>query len=526
MSLMADYDEAKVIARYQAAGQEHVLKYVDSLTKEDKEALLQQLNDIPVESLASLLEAAKNDSISSIRLQAQEEEEEGGGSAATIITPFSKHVGRTTDQSQATRAYQRGLEAISKGQVAALVLAGGQGTRLGYDGPKGCYNIGLPSGKSLFQLLSERLRRLQTLAMPPNHNSNDNTDKSNSNETTMIPFYIMTSPMNHDETVVFFEQNNFFGLCPTQVQFFQQGMLPCLTEEGKIIMETPSQVAMAPDGNGGIYPSLQKSGMLDDMTRRGIQYLHVFSIDNALTKVADPMFIGYCIEQNADCGNKVVWKLGPHEKVGVIAERDGRPCIVEYSEISTEMAERVDETTGRLVFGAGNICNHFYTLDFLRDKVMPNLIYLYHIAHKKIPYWDELTQQTIQPDRHSNNNGIKLESFIFDIFPLSDRMAIVDTEREEEFSPVKNPPGSLIDSPDTALQHLSQQAQRWVIASGGILVTTRELDDDDNNDNNNNSNDDDGAVMMICEISPLTSYGGEGLDDLVKGKNIVCPFSL
>jgi UDP-N-acetylglucosamine/UDP-N-acetylgalactosamine diphosphorylase len=488
MQSMVKYDKAKLIARYQAAGQEHVLKNVDSLTFDEKDALLKQLNNINVESLSSLLNAAKQDSLSNTNAA------EGNG-PTTIITPFSKHVGRTTDPQEASKAYQIGLEVISKGHVAALVLAGGQGTRLGYDGPKGCYNIGLPSGKTLFQLLSERLRKLESLASASNNNNYT---------TSTIPFYIMTSPMNHQETVNFFQRYNYFGLSRTNVQFFEQGMLPCLTEEGKIIMETPSQVAMAPDGNGGIYPSLQKSGMLDDMTRRGIQCLHVFSIDNALTKIADPTFIGYCIEHQADCGNKVVWKIGPHEKVGVIAERNGRPCVVEYSEISTEMAERVDDKTGRLVFGAGNICNHFYTLDFLRDKIMPNLDNLYHIARKKIPYWDDASH----PD---TNNGIKLESFIFDIFPLSERMAVLDVERDEEFSPVKNYPGSPSDSPDTAQQHISHQAQRWVTAAGGILK---------------NPGDFDRNGVDVCEISPLTSYGGEGLEHIVKGKEIACPFSL
>lgn len=181
--------------------------------------------------------------------------------------------------------------------------------------------------------------------------------------------------------------------------------------------------------------------MFDDMSNRGIKYLHVFSIDNALTKIADPAFIGYCIMKDSDCGNKVVWKNGPHEKVGVIAEKDGMSCVVEYSEITTDDAERTD-LDGRLVFGAGNICNHFYTLDFLRDKVMPSLGNLYHIARKKIPYYDEATQSTIKPE---TNNGIKLESFIFDIFPLSERMAVLDTIREQEFAPVKNAPGSLSD---------------------------------------------------------------------------------
>jgi UDP-N-acetylglucosamine/UDP-N-acetylgalactosamine diphosphorylase len=197
-----------------------------------------------------------------------------------------------------------------------------------------------------------------------------------------------------------------------------------------------------------------------------------------------------------------VWKSGPHEPVGVVAEKSGRPCVVEYSEITTEMAERTDDD-GRLVFGAGNICNHFYTIDFLKDTVLPNLGSLYHVARKKIPYYDELTNRTVPPE---TVNGIKLESFIFDIFPWSDRMAVLDAVREDEFAPVKNAPGSLTDSPDTARTYLSKRAQKWVINAGGTLT----------------GNQDDGT----CEISPLISYGGEGLEDLVNGKEVPCPFTL
>jgi UDP-N-acetylglucosamine/UDP-N-acetylgalactosamine diphosphorylase len=193
--------------------------------------------------------------------------------------------------------------------------------------------------------------------------------------------------------------------------------------------------------NGGIYPSLKNAGMIDDMTSRGTKYIHVFSIDNALTKIADPIFIGHCVSKEADCGNKVVWKTGPHEKVGVLAEKAGKACIVEYSEITAEMAELTD-ANGRLVFGAGNICNHFYTLDFLREKVIPNLGNLYHVARKKISYYDVTSQSTVEP---KTNNGIKLESFIFDIFPFSERMAVLDTVRDQEFAPVKNAPGSPSD---------------------------------------------------------------------------------
>jgi UDP-N-acetylglucosamine/UDP-N-acetylgalactosamine diphosphorylase len=479
--------EEEVRVRYESTGQGHVLKYLPQLSQDEKSSLLSQLANIEVEKLSDFLQAALN--------------EQSQTATTGEISPFSKSIARTTDESSREvlePARETGLTALRKGQVAALVLAGGQGTRLGFNGPKGMYNIGLSSRRTLFQLIVERLRRLGQLAAATDDANDDDHVQSGVVE---VPFYIMTSPLNHEETISYFQNNSYFGMKASDVQFFCQGMLPCLTDEGKIIMESPSRVAMAPDGNGGIYPSLVKSGMLDDMTRRGIEYLHVFSIDNALVKPADPVFIGYCISQGADCGNKVLWKSHAHEKVGVLAEKDGKPCIVEYSDISTEMAERTDQD-GRLVFGAGNICNHFYTLDFIRDVIVPNLGNMYHIAKKKIPYYNEKMSETVTP---TSNNGMKLESFIFDVFPLSKSMAVLDVSHDEEFAPVKNAPGSASDSPDTAREMISTLAKKWVKAAGGNLA---------------------GDLDSTCEVSPLVSYSGEGLTDIVKDKDIVCPFSL
>lgn len=470
--------QADIIEKYNKAGQGHVFKHLTELSDQEKDALLLELDEIPVERLKGFLEAALED-------------QQNLGSSDDIA-PFSKNVGRYNDKQQAVAVYDVGMKAISYGEVAALVLAGGQGTRLGFSGPKGMYDIGLPSGRTLFQLLSERILKLRQLA---------STGSTNSQSLAPLPFYVMTSPINHDDTIRFFKENNYFGLPKDDVCFFKQGMLPCLTDDGKIIMETASKVAMAPDGNGGIYPSLYNAGMLDDMERRNVKHLHVFSIDNALTKPADPIFIGHCISQNADCGNKVVWKVGAHEKVGVIAERGGKSCVVEYSDITKEMAERTDNH-GRLVFGAGNICNHYYTTDFLKDVVLPKLGNMYHIARKKIPYYDEKEKMTVEPHE---NNGIKLESFIFDVFPFSERMAVLDVQRDEEFAPVKNAPGSPSDSPDTARNYISELAKRWVCNAGAILK----------GDSHNG----------ICEVAPLTSYGGEGLEDL-KGKEVTCPFAI
>ena len=459
-------EKDKLRRRYEEAGQGQVFKFVDRLSETEEEALFTSLEGIQVESLASLLELARN----------------VPAADAATIQPFQGAVARSCDENPSlVKAWRdEGMKLVQEGKVAMVVLAGGQGTRLGFNGPKGLFDIGLPSHSSLFQLMAERIRKLSLLGC----------------RSSSIPFYVMTSPLNHDETVAFFQTNDNFGLDAANVFFFRQGMLPCLTADGKIIMESAGKVAMAPDGNGGIYPSLQSSGALDDMTARGVQYLHVFSIDNALVKPADPVFVGYCVSVKADCGNKVVWKANAHEKVGVIASRQNRPCIVEYSEITKEMAELSDK--GRLVYGAANICNHFYTLDFIRDKILPNMGSLYHVAHKKIPYYNAATGTTITPE---SNNGIKLETFIFDVFPFSEHMAVLDVERAEEFAPVKNKAGT--DSPDSARQMLSQLAQKWITDAGGKLT---------------------GDTTTICEIAPLTSYAGEGLEKIANGKDIECPF--
>jgi len=477
-----------VRSRYERSGQGHVFEYYEDLVDDEKKELLRQLRDIKVEQIAKLRETTLKESSKA----------DGGDDD---IRPFAGPVGRpASDESLRSRCRSVGTEAIRKGQVAALVLAGGQGTRLGFDGPKGMYDIGLPSGRTLFRMMAERILKLSRLAA---ETGGLGGKEEMSSTAKVIPFYVMTSPLNHEDTKAYFEQNDYFGLGSENVRFFRQGTLPCLTDDGKIIMESKGKVAVAPDGNGGIYPSLKLSGALDDMTERGVLYLHVFSIDNALIKPADPVFVGYCISQNADCGNKVVWKSHPHEKVGVIASRGSKPCVVEYSEITEEMAESTSDD-GVLLYGAGNICNHFYTLEFIRDKVLPNLGDLYHVARKKIPYYDKDQDATVTPT--TANNGIKLETFIFDVFPLSERMAVLEVPREEEFAPVKNKAGSQSDSPDTARELMSGLCRRWVADAGGTLTGDEK--------------------EGVCEIAPLTSYNGEGLESLVGGKSVECPFTL
>lgn len=374
-----------------------------------------------------------------------------------------------------------GTEAIRAGKVAAVILSGGQGTRLGFNGPKGMYSIGLPSNKSIFQIHVERIRKVATLA-----------------QSSGIPIYVMTSDLNHDIIQNYFAANDFFGYPAKDIIFFEQGLEPCFTFEGKIILDSDRSLALAPDGNGGIYKALKQSGSVDDMKTRGIEHLHIFGIDNVLTKSIDPIFIGACIHKQVECGNKVVWRASKSEKVGVTADFNGRMHILEYSEIPQELADSAD-SNGKLLFGAANICNHYLSLSFLVDKVLPNISGIYHLANKKITYWDAEQKKTITP---TNPNGVKLEMFIFDVFPLAEKWTVIEVNRDDEFAPVKNEPGNSQDSPDTARMLISNQGEKWLKKVGANVTKAEET--------------------SIVEVSPLVSYAGEGLEEF-SGKVVAAP---
>lgn len=262
------------------------------------------------------------------------------------------------------------------------------------------YDVGLPSKKTLFQIQAERLKSLQQLA-------------SNDERQAKIHWFIMTSGTTSETTINYFEDNNYFGLQKDQFTFFEQGTLPCFTLDGKIILNSKFQLARSPDGNGGLYDSLRNNGIIDKLKEFKIEFVHAYCVDNILVKLADPLFMGYCIDRNADTGVKSVEKSSPHEAVGVFCKVNGKYKVVEYSEISKELAEQRSES-GKLVFGCGNICNHFFTTDFLSRVVHEKLPH--HVAKKKIAYIDS-NGDLIKP---SKPNGIKLEKFIFDILPYAE----------------------------------------------------------------------------------------------------------
>ena len=478
-------------AELRATGQEHVLTPAPPENK--KADMLEQLKFIDLKALPGMLEA-------SLAGAAKHKEAK--------LEPFPDTVALDDLPKREVAAHRAmGLDLIANGEVAALLLAGGQGTRLGTSAPKGCYDIGLPSGKSLFQYHCERIVKVKQLAA-----AHAKVDPAK----VRLKFLVMTSAATDAETRRFFEEHGFFGLGRDGVVFFEQGMLPCLTEEGKLMLDRPGEVAMAPNGNGGVYLSLRDRGILAQLERDGVRHIFQFGVDNVLCHVAEPVFLGYCASKRADCAAKTVPKRDPHEPVGVLALADGKPAVVEYSEISREMAEATDPASGRLLFGAAHICVNYFSLPFLRDFCERKLATLpLHVARKKIAH-------TLPDGRRvapTANNGVKLELFIFDTFPHAQRMASLQVDRADEFAPVKNPPGAKEDSPDTAKRLIYQLSLRRLEAAGGSLKGRGK---GARRSGDGNGGDD----VPVVEVSPLLSFQGEGLEARVRGKAFEAPLLL
>lgn len=459
--------------RYRKAGQDHVFAFWDELSEDERSKLLAQLAQLDPNTVNDIAKQALQVSAETVGAKPAEISPLPSKAAASVV-------GDDADtKKQAAEWRRKGLELIASNKVAVVLLAGGQGTRLGSSAPKGCYDVGLPSGKSLFQLQAERIRKIAELAR----------DSTSATAPVVVPWYIMTSGPTFGPTRDFFEQHDYFGLDRQHVVFFEQGVIPCLTLDGKMMLETKSSVAVAPDGNGGIYRALHQHGVLDDMRKRGIEHVHTYCVDNCLVKVADPTFIGFAASRGVDIATKVVRKRDAAESVGLIVSKGGRPGVIEYSEISSDLAKATEDSSeGPLLkFRAANIVNHYYSCAFLQGIPQWESEFLpFHVAHKKIPTVDLTTGAAVKP---TEPNGIKLEQFVFDVFPqlAFDKFASLEVARDREFSPLKNGPGTKNDNPETSRHDLLAESARWLAAAGAVL---------------------DGPA----EVSPLTSYDGEGLD--------------
>lgn len=318
---------------------------------------------------------------------------------------------------------QAGLQAIKEGKVAAVLLAGGQGTRLGLDKPKGTLNVGVNKDLYLFEQLMKNTLDVVKMA------------------DAWVPFYIMTSDKNNDDTIAFFKEHEYFGYNPEYIQFFVQNMVPSVDYEGNLLMEASDSLSMSPNGNGGWFLSLISAGFDVDLKEKGVEYINVFAVDNILQRIADPCFVGATIIENAECSSKVVKKANAEEKVGVMCTVNNHPSIIEYYEMPTELAFKKRED-GELEYGFGVILNYLFKLDKLFEIANRNLPL--HIVEKKIPFIDD-NGELVKPEIP---NGYKFEQLVLDMIEMMDTCIAYEVVRENEFAPIKNKTG--VDSIESA----------------------------------------------------------------------------
>lgn len=392
--------------------QEHILNYLNMIDEEKKKNLINQIEKINFEELKKLYEISNRDNTKAIK--------------GIIIEhiPFVDKYKLEKDRKETLTKI--GESIIKNNKYAVVTMAGGQGTRLGHDGPKGTFKLDVkPKSKYLFEILAENLLR------------------ENKKYGVVIPWYIMTSTENNEKTVSFFEEHNYFGYQKEDIKFFKQGNLPLLSEDGKLLIDEDYNIKIASDGNGSIYKSMKNEGILSDMKKRGIEWIFIGAVDNAILNMCDPILLGLTIDEKNEVASKSVVKANPHEKVGVFCKKDSRPAVIEYTELPDQLAEETDEE-GELLYGESHIMCNLYSLKALEKIAEQNLPY--HSAHKKANYLDKngnLVKSEVP-------NGYKYEAFIFDGFNYFDNMTILRGRREEDFAPIKNKDG--VDSPETAIK--------------------------------------------------------------------------
>ena len=397
-----DFLQAK--EKLEKFGQQHVLKYYDELTEAEQKELLQQIEETDF----AVLENCKNLGKS-----------EGRGKFEPLAAMQVSEIEKRKDE-----FFKIGVDTIKAGKVAAVLLAGGMGTRLGSDNPKGMYDIGLTKPVYIFQRIIENL--LDTVKQA---------------DGTYIHLFIMTSEKNNDATISFLKEHNFFGYPEDRITFFKQDMAPASDYNGKVYMEGKNRISTSPNGNAGWYSSMLKAGLRDTLLKEGIEWIDIFAVDNVLQRIADPCFVGATVNAGVSCGAKVVRKNAPDEKVGVMCLEDGRPSIVEYYELSQEMMDAKDEN-GDPAYNYGVIRNYLFNEKAL-NEIAKNTLPL-HVVEKKIPYIDE-NANLIKPE---TPNGCKFEQLVLDMIHELDTCLPYEVVREHEFAPIKNKTG--IDSVESA----------------------------------------------------------------------------
>jgi len=414
------------------------MRWWDELSTTSRSSLAAQIAEVDfeqVQELAGLAESA------GARQESPAEKSRRAVPPADLVrVPRDAHDRQAWDDARKT-----GVEMLRAGRVGIILVAGGEGTRLGFPHPKGKFPIGPVSGKSLFQLLAEQAVARGRLTR------------------TAIPYYVMTSPATHDETVAFFEEHSCFGLNRSDVHFFRQGTMPAVDRwTGQLLLAARHELALNPDGHGGILTALDRSQLLDHMRDRRVDYLYYHQVDNPLAQVCDPAFLGLHVQHASEISTKVVAKLSAEEKMGLAVGVDGRTQIIEYSDMPAEMAARRD-ASGQLLYWAGNTAMHVFSRSFLERLRDGRIDLPFHRAIKKVPYIDD-SGRLVEPDVE---NAVKFERFIFDALPLAERALVVEARREDEFCPLKNKSGDF--SPEHVQQSLSRLFAGWLRAAGALV---------------------------------------------------------
>ena len=457
-----------LLQRIQSAGQEHLLKFFEELPEDKQNAYLAELASQDWELLPELI---KEYVLQKPVIALPENLEPA---------PYFPLVPRTDAEADYyAQADTAGSEAISSGKVAAITVAGGQGSRLGFEGPKGTYPIAPVSGKTLFQYFAESL-----LSASRKYN-------------VSLHWYIMTSVINDQATRDFFAENNYFGLTADRVHFFTQGFMPAIGYDGKLLMADSGSLALSPDGHGGTLLALRKSGMLDDMKARGVEYLSYFQVDNPLVPVVDKRFIGLHILEKSEMSAITLAKTNAHEKVGNFCVANGKLYVIEYSDLPEELALATDES-GKLKFIAGSPAIHVISRAFVERLTSGGRLELdWHRADKKIKCIDS-NGNAVEPD---SPNGVKLESFIFDALKLANKTMIFEADRKEEFAPTKNATG--VDSVESCrLMMIDRDARR--LERCGVTVPRNA----------------DGSVNAQIEFSPLAVWDDEDCVNYIKAHDL------